>query len=637
MHPKAKKCLQIGIILPLVALAVVGFLPIRMMRRPATFCRDVGEDWMVDDAQLLRQVSKQQLIDLCLRYNLTRSGTKSQLLYRLRDFASSEAERARINQLNRVQKIDNAKDLDHRERYEIVSEEIVDDFDEGFFFFDAPGDWNATNANEATTTEKQSPLTSTTVTAPPPPTEPNADGEYVRTLYSTTDLNDLTGVAAAQPGAGGEVSLNDLSSSSFQKQPWDHQRPTHAVNEEQVERARTKIVDLVSTLLAMTGAPGFMIEGDDDDDDGLDTGVTSLPPNRFVGFHPANVPTAMLTDASRDLRMQRGQLLREVLRQFEMRAIGYDGLRGDEQNHGDGHYREVQKVGSFLEGFRKAEVRRISRETTVLLLEKLLTEGVEGLDLTLASLKRSSDDTGEYELNDSLLDFLNDSIRQQEKKVIGLNPKTLDQSSSLVDDEELDSEMNDLWNVTVDEDGQRVEALDPNDPKVRKFLLEQAAKEDLLAQQKSPDIPKAVPEKLLLLLTLLRDRIKTEAVFSSDEKGRNLRLLAYCLRLPDDKERQQLILKELGTSLTVRRNLCFCILPANHCTLPANRSRLLSLSQRLDSFVELVASSIEYGESSSYALQPAQKQKLNVPLLKHIMELTSRLRKEQSRKASGLL
>jgi hypothetical protein len=629
MFHKAKKCFQVGTILPLVALTVIGFSPLRHVRRPATFCRDVGDDWMGDDALLLRQVSKQQLMDLCLTYNLPCSGTKSQLLYRLREFAASEAERARINQLKRAQKIDNAEDLDHRERYEIVNEEIVDDFDEGFFFFDAPGRWNVTIASEATKTVNQSPLTSSTVTSPPPPSEPNAKGEYVRTLYSTTDLNDLTGVAAAQPGAagGGVVSLNGLSSSSLQSQPWDHQRPTHAVNDEQVEQAQTKIADLVSTLLAMTGAPGFIIE----DDDGFDTGTTSSPPNRFIGFHPANVPTAMLTDASRELRMQRGQLLREVLRQFEMRAIGYDGLRGDEQKHGGGHYREVQKVGSFLEGFRRAEVRRISRETTVLLLEKLLMEGIEGLDLTLASLKRSSDDIGEYELNDSLFDFLNDAIRQQEKKASGLKLNLLDRSLLLADNDELDNVMDDLWNVTIDGDGQRIEALDPNDPKVRKVLLEEVAKENLLAKQSSPVLPNEAPEKLLMLLTLLRDRIKTEAVYASDEKGRNLRLLAYCLRLPDDKERQQLILKELGNSLTVRRNPCLC-------TLPASRSRfyVFSFSQRLDSFMELVASSIEYGESTSYALQPAQKQRLNVPLLKHVMELTTRLRKEQSWKASGL-
>ena len=76
-----------------------------------------------------------------------------------------------------------------------------------------------------------------------------------------------------------------------------------------------------------------------------------------------------------------------------------------------------QSARSFLEGYRRAEVRRVARETTTVLLDKV-TEGIEGLDFLRASMTKTSDDTGDVgELNDALLDYLNDSIRQQEKKV----------------------------------------------------------------------------------------------------------------------------------------------------------------------------------------------------------------------------
>jgi hypothetical protein len=52
----------------------------------------------------------------------------------------------------------------------------------------------------------------------------------------------------------------------------------------------------------------------------------------------------------------------------------------------------------------------LARETTALLLDKLVQEGVEGFDSTLATMTRSSDDTSDFggELNES------------ESKIIGL-------------------------------------------------------------------------------------------------------------------------------------------------------------------------------------------------------------------------
>ena len=117
--------------------------------------------------------------------------------------------------------------------------------------------------------------------------------------------------------------------------------------------------------------------------------------------------------------------------------------------------------------------------------------------------------------------------------------------------DDYDDAMNGLWNVTLTEDGQRVESIDPNDPKVRRMLakeqekLEQAAASDESSPSSGPQ------PQLLLLLTLLRERIKAEAAFGPDEKGRNLRLLAYCLQVETEQEQEQLVSKEVGNSLEV--------------------------------------------------------------------------------------
>lgn len=63
---------------------------------------------------------------------------------------------------------------------------------------------------------------------------------------------------------------------------------------------------------------------------------------------------------------------------------------------------------------------------------------------------------------------------------------------------------------------------------------------------------------------------------------------------------------------------------------------LTATSQGLDSFIELVASSIEYGESTSYQLQPAKKASLNIPQLRRIHELAGEVRNRQAKRASGL-
>ena len=58
--------------------------------------------------------------------------------------------------------------------------------------------------------------------------------------------------------------------------------------------------------------------------------------------------------------------------------------------------------------------------------------------------------------------------------------------------------------------------------------------------------------------------------------------------------------------------------------------------KNLNIFIELVDSSIEYGESTSYELRPASTQRLNVFQLRQILKLATELRNRQNSLASGL-
>jgi hypothetical protein len=151
-------------------------------------------------------------------------------------------------------------------------------------------------------------------------------------------------------------------------------------------------------------------------------------------------------------------------------------------------------------------------------------------------------------LNDSLLEYLNDAIRQQEKRVDQLVSDRLDAQCDSKDGPEATDSVNSLWEVST-EDGVQIQSLDPNDPDVKKVLVDEYSK-SLEALSAQVPLPESAPAKLLLLLTLLRERIKAEGVFAPDEKGRNLRLLAYCLRVASD-ERKNLILNDIGGSLDV--------------------------------------------------------------------------------------
>jgi hypothetical protein len=561
--------------------------------------------------------------------------SKSDLLRKLREHAHQQKlveEKRRREREAFVER--GSRDDASKERYETISDPHqvsvnrarndgdLDDDDEEDFFVGLP--WSgtaATGAGSAASTsgngstgmiDKSTPnrvdesavtrgrrgrgpgyTTSAIVTAPPPPPSDGADenGERAVTMYSSADHNDLTGIAAAQPGYG---SMPMGSSSSSSSQPWDNDASaaagTGAASTRQVESAREMLSELVRCLLATTGAPAYSSgydldeeeENENDENEENDRhngnhdnlsdqvrhffrsnrneGGAGAAADAFVGFQPGSVPTQLLVAASPSLRLQRGQVLREVLRHFELEAIGYDGKSGDDRESGGGHYREVSKVSAFLEGYRTSEVRRLARETSALLLDKLVQEGVEGLDVTLAAMARSSDDYRSDhagELNDSLLEYLSDAIRQQEAKVLN-DAKALKESQRAASstnskyDDNVDDNLSDLWSVEVEENGHRVESIDPNDPSVRDALQKEFLRgytspksEDDHVRSKSPS------EQLLFLLQLLKKRVEAEAAFGPDEKGRNLRLLAYCLKLGDDSEREQLILKEAGNSLDV--------------------------------------------------------------------------------------
>lgn len=602
---------------------------------------DGDDDSEMSDEELLRVTPTAQLADLCVQFSLDSRGTKATLLQRLRDHAKAQAEKERERLERRRERVDKGGE-DDRERFEIVESESNDeddaaDDDAVFYYHSRANSANTTSVSigigeksnfsgQGDSEKRQTPAMSSQakLTAPPPPPiEPDENGERVVTIYSTTDHNDLTGIAAAQPGQAAQKDpMISGGSADPINAPWDTNNPQKRGKEtptaSELEAAKAEVSELVHTLLAISGAPGFQ-QDDDDELSSLMGGVVRRPssafssPEGFIGFDPAVVPTDMLTKASKSLRTGRGSVLAEVMREFELRAVGYDGIAGDDKDRGGGHYRQVSKVRSFLDGFRIAEVRRLARDTATMLLDKLVGEGIEGLDIALATMARSSDETSDEagELNDSLLDYLNDSIRQQEKKVEQLVDSvkkvtelenTLSNAESTLDEDTIEK----LWTVDTTDEGQRVETFDPKNLKSQNALREELAQELEKGSSLKPITPKSAPEQLLLLLTLLRERVKTEAAFSHDEKSRNLRVLAYCLNLNSDNLRKDLIMREFGSSI-----------------------------DRLDSFAELIASSIEYAESTSHQLQPSKRGPLNVTLLKRIRDITKNIRDMQAWKASG--
>ena len=621
-----------------------------------------ADDDDITDDGLLESVPISQFIDLCLHLNLPAEGTKEDMLLRLRKHADEQASLDRKRKLARAERVqqgfygsgdDAGEDAYYKERYEVIDNEQGQDAevtdsvnDEGFFYFVAPTrdtDTNNNNDNVTTAesgnttiantqhdveestkvikTQKDNPTTRQRITAPPPPKTPNEQGERVVTVYSTSDTNDLTSYSrpgSTDNGSGGSGVLME-GQGEEPPAPWDfttqqqQEAPKLSI---ELEEAKETVMELVRSLLLLSGAPAFVLEFTE----GLQPlENTRLPPapqpsREFVGFDPSLVPIDILIASSKALRAGgrrsgTSSVLHDVLHELELRAIGYDGMAGDDKSKGGGHYQQVNKIRAFLEGFRRAELRRIARETTTLLLDKLASEGIQGLDTMLATMTKSQDDSGDAgQLNDALLDFLNDMVREQSARVgdVSRVDRTIpERNENYADDGASDDELSKLWNVTS-ENGERIETLDPNDPVVKEAMVKEWNRDkDVTSQgsqqQQLQQLPTGAPEQLLLLLKMLRDRIKAEAAFGSDnDRGRNLRILAYCLRFDRAFDREKLLRREFQSSV-----------------------------DRLDTFLELVVSSIEYAESASTQLKPASSSgMLNLQLLREIMSLGRRIREE---------
>lgn len=620
----------------------------------------------MDDETLLKTVTLPYLRSLCAQHSISRTGTKVELLQRLRSHASNVAS---IDAARKKESIERRKEAVRTggtatEKHRLIEgeeeEEEEDELEsEGSFYYLLPTSPSAdAEARQRTRKERPPAPAGYPASNPPPPPErirPNADGERIVAIYDSTDRNDLTGCDAGPlPGrsvnTGNEAMMGGhsrLSSAADDPSRGLAGGPFGDVSgskrkrrsTEESERAREVLEELVGGLLAGTGAPGFADEYDEidvvDDDversDDAGGGLTSRAKEtsaahqrEFTGFDPASVPLALLSESSRALRC--GDVLQEVLSEYELTAIGRDGTAGDDVSNGGGHYREVSKVRAFLEGYANAERKRIARETTTMLLDVLVREGVKGLDVTLASMTRGGggDDgsaAGEAgELNDDLVRYLEDAAREQEQKVerlVGSGGETEEKeiSAAMREDEKggID-DVSELWNVT-NEDGENVEVIDPSDPAVREALKDELSLPP--SAEADNERPRTAPEKLLLLLSSLRDRIKAEALVFADEvdenKGRNLRILAHCLHASgSSEEREGIIANEFGSSL-----------------------------DRLDSFVDLVTSSIEYAESASNELlRPSPSRStmkaLDVPLLRAVRRCAEAVRERRARRASGV-
>lgn len=517
------------------------------------------------DEALLAEVDISTLQNLCSQYSLSQSGTKQELLTRLRDFANTQAENDRKRHEGRKERVES--NLDGKARHTFVDEpwsEEEDDDEVGFFYFDAgETEEEKKKRKQKSTTKKKKPLmNSLHITAPnPDEIQPNEKGERVVTIYSTTDNNDLTGMQAPS------MSMDEMGGKPLENSPEDSLiggpfgdmsgSKRKKEDDEQLTNAKEKLRQLVGDLLATTGAPAFQDDYDEESED--ERGDNSFAvPYGFVGFQPERIPAETLVDSSHALLMQNGKALHEIMEEYELQAIGHDGMAADDKENGGGHYQEVEKVRSFLNGFRKSEERRIARETSTMLLDKLVKEGVAGLDQMLSTMPKEGDDishmfgSGGMEagvLNSALIRYLDEAIREQEQRVEYTQTHKNDGRLDAGDSSNGDEQDLSTWNITKGEDGTIIETVDLNDPVLRAELTKA---QDVLSQNKRDDITfLTLQEKILLLLNLLRERVKVEAVMGRNEQAKNLKVLAYCLKAVTVEERRKFILSELGASLDV--------------------------------------------------------------------------------------
>ncbi|KAL3772713.1 hypothetical protein ACHAWU_004958 [Discostella pseudostelligera] len=600
-----------------------------------------------DDETLLNSIDPSTLQNLCAQYSLSTSGTKQEMLNRLREFANQQAEMDAQRRRGRTQRVE--ANLEGKARHtvldpqgeEMLVQELEDGYDEmqGYFYYaSAETEEEKIRKEEERRKQKLAAMrkSQSHITAPnlPDNIQPNEKGERVVTVYSTTDRNDLTGMTSQSPVADNM----SMDSARFQQKSLRDDQPEESLiggpfgdtsgskrkkaDASQIENAKEYIREFVRNLLATTGAPAFQDDYDEEVESSTSRSTNSFSsPYGFTGFQPERIPPDVLSKSSAALRVSNGKALKDVLSEYELQAIGHDGMAADDKSKGGGHYREVENVGTFLEGYRKAEVRRIARETSAMLLDRLVKEGVKGLDQLLAGMVREGDDLGDFkstseggELNGALVRYLEDAIRVQEQRV-KKTPSVSDSSGNRrgTPDESDETEL--MWNVTRGEDGTIIETFDPNTPMVKKLLREELEKtKDSAGVMADRLLTMTVQEKMLLLLKLLRDRVKVEAVIGNDAHARNLRVLAYCLKAANDEERRQLIMEELGNSL-----------------------------DSLDVFSELVTASIDYADArTNDYFMPGDSQQayvspvLDVAKLQKIKSIVERIKMKASWKASGL-
>ena len=533
------------------------------------------------DEELLESVDISTLQNLCKQYSLSAEGSKEDMLQRLRVFANEKAEADRERRRGRTERVE--ANLEGKARHTILEEddfitaatEQDDDEDtQGYFYYAAAETEDEKKKREEERRREKIKLkkqqlakSQSHLTSPPIPEDiqPNEKGERVVTLYSTTDKNDMTGVTAQTPFADNM----SMDSAGYQQRSIGTDQPEQSLiggpfgdtsgskrkkaDADVAEKAKEEVREVVRSMLATTGAPAFQ----DDYEEG-DAANSFASPYGFTGFDSDRIPPETLSSSSSALRVQNGAVLKEVLSEFEIDAIGHDGMAADDKSKGGGHYREVEKVGQFLEGFRKAEERRIARGTATMLLNRLVKEGVKGLDELLSSMLREGEEPGYGvdsdqvgELNGALVRYLDEAIREQElrAKLHKVEPNTIKGNEVVEEEDEMDM----MWNVTRGEDGTIIETIDPNDPSVGKMLQDELRRTEYEDTQRQEEQLRSmtVQEKMLLLLKLLRDRVKVEAVIGNDTHARNLRLLAYCLKAGSDEERRTLIEDVMGNSLDV--------------------------------------------------------------------------------------
>ncbi|KAL7543331.1 hypothetical protein ACHAXR_012654 [Thalassiosira sp. AJA248-18] len=581
-----------------------------------------SEPTMEDDTTLLESVDPSTLQTLCGQYSLSTTGTKQEMLDRLREYANQQAEMDQQRRRGRTERVE--ANMEGKARHTIMDQDELFASDayqgdgseetQGYFYYAAA----ETEAEKKQREEERRKLKkeqsrlakksqSSQLTAPPPPEDikPNEKGERVVTIYSTTDKNDLTGVTSQTPMA--DMSMENAR---YQQKSLKADQPEESLiggpfgdtsgskrkkaDSQQIEQAKDDIREIVRNLLATTGAPAFQDDFEEGDETTTAAANSFSSPYGFTGFEPERIPPDLLTRSSAPLRADGGKPLKEILSEYELQAIGHDGMAADDVSQGGGHYREVEKVGSFLEGFRKAEERRVARDTSTMLLDRLVKEGVRGLDQLLAGMVREGDDNsyrmgagsdGAGELNGALVRYLEEAIREQELRVKRTTSMEEKNGSSLQTPSGEKDEVDMVWNVTRGEDGTIIETIDPNNPMVGRMLREELEKtKDSAGVQIDRLLTMTVQEKMLLLLKLLRDRVKVEAVIGNDEHARNLRILAYCLKAANDEERQRLITDEIGNSL-----------------------------DSLDIFSDLVTASIDYAEArSNDDFMPGERQNTNI-------------------------